>query len=238
MIPPEAFQSDEEFPRFENVALQLGFNRRHLAGGAITEDFNGDGFLDVVTLTMDTADTLRYYQNRGDGAFVERSDEAGFHGLYGGLNVLQADYDNDGAGHILVLRGGWMGREGKYPKSLLHNNGRGVFTDVAFDAGLGDATFPSQTASWGDYDLDGDLDLYIGNENAPCQLFQNLGNGRFQEVARKAGVENRRFTKGVIWGDYDGDRWPDLYVSNRRAKTGFTTTTATARSRTLPLGWV
>lgn len=144
----------------------------------------------------------------------KRTAEAGFTGIYGGLNVIQADYDNDGALDLLVLRGGWLGEAGKHPKSLLRNNGRGEFTDVTFDVGLDHATFPSQTASWADYDLDGDLDLYIGNEKYPCQLFQNQGNGRFQEVTREAGVENLRFTKGVVWGDYDGDRWPDLYVSN------------------------
>lgn len=217
LIPPEAFQSDEEFPRFENIALKLGFQRRHLAGGVITDDFDGDGYLDIVTSTMDTGDTLRYYQNRGDGSFVERTEDAGFRGLFGGLNIIQADYDNDGAVDILVLRGGWLGEAGKHPKSLLRNNGRGVFTDVTFDAGLGEATFPSQTASWGDYDLDGDLDLYLGNENYPCQLFQNQGNGVFKEVAQEAGVENQRFTKGVIFGDYNGDRWPDLYLSNLHA---------------------
>lgn len=214
LIPPEAFQSDEEFPRFENIALKVGFNRRHLAGGAIAEDFDGDGLLDLVTSTMDTGDTPRYYANRGDGTFIDRTDKAGFTGLYGGLNIIQADYDNDGAADLLVLRGGWLGEAGKHSKSLLRNNGRGEFTDVTFDAGLESATFPSQTASWGDYDLDGDLDLYIGNENYPCQLFQNQGNGQFKEVSGQAGVENLRFTKGVVWGDYDGDRWPDLYVSN------------------------
>src|SRR5262249_38562433 len=78
--------------------------------------------------------------------------------------------------------------------------------------------YPSQTAAWADYDNDGDLDVYVGNEtsealDAPCQLFRNNGDGTFTDVAAAAGVQNNRFTKGVVWGDYDGDGWPDLYVS-------------------------
>ena len=73
----------------------------------------------------------------------------------------------------------------------------------------------------GDYDNDGDLDLYIGNESteafkAPCQLFRNNGDGTFSDVAADAGVQNYGFTKSAIWGDYDADRFPDLYVSNFR----------------------
>ena len=85
---------------------------------------------------------------------------------------------------------------------------------------MGHAHYPTQTAAWADFDNDGDLDVYIGNENlsgsdyAPCQLFRNNGDGTFADVADAAGVTNGRFTKGVAWGDYDDDGLPDLYVSN------------------------
>ena len=131
----------------------------------------------------------------------------------------QADYNNDGHLDILVLRGAWLMKAGKHPNSLLRNNGDGTFTDVTFEAGLGEDSYPTQTAAWADYDHDGDLDLYVGNEHvgeihAPNQLFRNNGDGPFPDVARQAGVLNERFTKGVSWGDYDNDRFPDLYVAN------------------------
>jgi hypothetical protein len=214
LIPPSAFKSDEDFPRFVDVAAEVGLNIVGLAGGAIVDDFDNDGFLDVVVSNFDTAGELRYFRNNGDGTFTERTAEAGLTGIFGGLNIIQADYDNDGNIDILVLRGAWLETAGRHPRSLLRNDGHGHFRDVTFEAGLGEIYYPTQTASWADYDNDGYLDLYIGNENFPCQLFRNNGNGTFTDVARRAGVENNGFTKGVVWGDYNGDRYPDLYVSN------------------------
>jgi tetratricopeptide (TPR) repeat protein len=218
-IDPKVFESDEPFPRFIDVAPQVGLREMSLAGGAAVEDFNGDGRLDIVISDSDTSGQLRLYLNDGSGRFVDRSEAANLTGLFGGLNVIHADYDNDGDVDLLVLRGGWFRGDGRHPKSLLQNNGHGVFTDVTFDAGLGASMFPTQTAGFADYDNDGDLDLYIGNESepnfvAPCELYRNNGDGTFTDVAAATGVTNDRYTKGVAWGDYDLDRHPDLYVSN------------------------
>jgi len=218
LIPPKAFESDEHIPRFRNIAGEVGLDTFNVAGSAIADDFDGDGNLDLVISTADPRGQLRFYRNE-DGRFVDRTDRAGLRGLPGGLNIIQADYDNDGDVDVLVLRGGWLLKDGRYPKSLLRNNGNGTFTDVTIAAGLATIHFPTQTASWGDYDNDGDLDLYVGNESsesiaAPSQLFRNNGDGTFTDVAVAAGVQNNRYAKAVIWGDYNGDRWPDLYVSN------------------------
>ena len=219
LIPPKAFESEEEIPRFANIAPRLGLDTFDLSGSAIVDDFDNDDYLDIITSTWDTDGQIRLFRNNQDGTFSERTEAAGLVGIYGGLNMVQADYDNDGDTDILVLRGAWIEDEGQHPNSLLRNNGDAAFTDVTFDAGLGERHYPSGTASWGDYDNDGYLDLYIGNESskalrAPCQLFRNNGDGTFTDVAAKAGVQNYRFSKSAIWGDYDGDRWLDLYVSN------------------------
>jgi len=217
-IPPEVFASDEPFPRFREIAPDLGLATFDLAGGAIADDFDGDGLLDVLVSTSDTAASMHVYWNAG-GRFQDGTAAAGLDRMRGGLNIVHADYDNDGDLDVLVPRGAWQRAYGRHPKSLLRNNGDRTFTDVTFEAGLGDANWPSQTAAWADYDLDGDLDVYVGSErdqnvDAPGQLFRNEGGGRFVDVARQAGVENRQYAKGVVWGDYDADRYPDLYVSN------------------------
>ena len=108
-------------------------------------------------------DQLRYFHNNGDGTFTERTEAAGLTGEVGGLNMIHADYNNDGHPDVLVLRGGWLRNHGGYPMSLLRNNGNGTFDDVTEEAGLLSAN-PTQTAAWADYDGDGLLDLFVGRE--------------------------------------------------------------------------
>jgi hypothetical protein len=217
-IAPQAFKSKIDFPRFTNVGPKLGLETFNLCGGAIVDDFDNDDYLDIVTSTYDPAGQARFFHNNRDGSFSDQTDRAGLSGFFGGLNMVHADYDNDGDPDILVLRGAWLEKQGQHPNSLLRNNGNGTFTDVTFAAGLGEVHYPTKTAAWADYDNDGDLDLYIGNESspnftAPCQLFRNNGNGTFTDVARAAGVRDTVFAMGSVWGDYNGDRLPDLYVS-------------------------
>ena len=222
LIPPAAFASEEEFPRFANIAPQLKVNTFNLFGSVVVDDFGNDGYLDIITSSWDPSEQIRFFHNDQNGAFSDRTMSAGLRGLGGAENLIQADYNNDGSMDLFALRGAWLGPFGKQPNSLLRNNGDGTFTDVTFDAGLGQVHHPTQTAAWADYDNDGDLDLYVGNEHSPAtpnhpapgQLFQNNGDGTFTDRAKEAGVENMRYAKGVGWGDYDGDRFPDLYISN------------------------
>ena len=218
-IPESVFRSTTAVPHFPNRAPELGLATFDLAGGAIVEDFDGDGWLDIFVSTYDPTESPHFFRNDGRGGFEDRSKEAGLDGLLGGFNLIHADYDNDGDADVLVLRGAWLGAAGQMPNSLLRNNGKGRFVDVTFDAGLADAYYPTQTAAWADYDNDGDLDLYVGNESdaslqPPCQLFRNEGDGTFVDVGVAAGVTNDRFAKSVAWGDYDNDGDADLYVSN------------------------
>lgn len=203
---------------FRNVAMNIGLNYKCIAGGSIVDDFNNDGYLDIVLSSWSLTEPMRYYRNNTDGTFTDVSDSSGLGYLTGGLNIEQMDYNNDGYKDIFVLRGGWKGRFGKNPNSLLRNNGDGTFTDVTKASGL--LSFhPSQTAVWADFNNDGWLDVFIGNETTPgeeahpCQLFINNRNGTFTEVAEKAGCAVVKFVKGVTSGDYDNDGLPDIFLS-------------------------
>ncbi len=221
LIPAERFASDYDLKRFNDIAPQLGLNVTGHAGGSVIEDFDNDGFLDVMISSQGPLDQLRYFRNQGDGTFNERTKEAGLTGEIGGLNVIHADYNNDGFADVLVLRGGWWGEHGKYPASLLKNNGNGTFDDVTEAAGLW-SPHPTQTAAWGDYDNDGWLDLFIGHESSaqarhPSQLFRNKGNGTFSEVGASLSSSDLGFVKGATWGDFNNDDRLDLYVSIKGA---------------------
>ncbi len=208
--------------RWRNLGPELGVDALDLAGGAIVDDFDSDGILDLITSTWDPCGPLRAFRGDGRGGFEDVAEAWGLSGQLGGLNLLHADYNDDGRLDLLVLRGAWLLEEGRIRNSLLRNELSGDirrFVDVTEDAGLAEPAYPTQAAAWGDYDGDGDLDLYVGNEaneafEYPSQLFRNLGDGTFEDVATTAGVGNLRYAKGAAWGDADNDGDLDLYVSN------------------------
>ena len=220
-VPEKLARKNPEAPRWRDRGRDLGVAAVDLAGGAILDDFDGDGFLDLVSSTADPCDSLKAFRGDGEGGFEDVTRPWGLDVQLGGLNLIHGDMDGDGALDLLVLRGAWMFEHGKVRNSLLRNEisaGRG-FRDVTRESGLGHEAEPTQTAAWADYDGDGDLDLYIGNEAqpprlAPSRLYRNDGRGSFEDVTEPAGVANLRFAKAVTWGDYDDDGDPDLYVSN------------------------
>lgn len=224
LIPDYAFKSDYALKRFTDIAPQLGLDVNQLAGGCIVDDFNNDGYLDIVVSSWFVSHPLKIFINDKQGGFMDHSVESGLAGIGGGLNMVQADYDNDGNLDFLLLRGAWNGTLGLYPNSLLKNMGDGTFKDVTIEAGL--LSFhPTQTATWTDFNNDGWLDLFIGNESSasdnihPCQLYINQQDGSFLEVSEIAGVrisspENFYYVKGVISGDYNNDGLQDIYISS------------------------
>jgi hypothetical protein len=216
-VPPEylltfdRFGADLDIGRFKDIGHLVGVNRLNMAGGAIMDDFDNDGLLDLIVSTWDAHEGMAFYRNKGDGTFEDRSEAAGLTQQVAGFNIVQTDYNNDGNLDIFVMRGGWM-RNGMRP-SLLRNNGDGTFTDVTQQAGLMEP-INTMAAVWADYDNDGWLDLFICCERGPNRLYRNHRDGTFEEVAFFAGVRGKDKTcKGAAWIDYDNDGWPDLFVT-------------------------
>jgi tetratricopeptide (TPR) repeat protein len=211
LIPPSAFESTEDVGRFVDVAAAAGINLYSMSGGLIVDDFERDGLFDVVTSDFGQCAPMHFFHNNGDGTFADRTAQAGLSEQLGGLNMVQTDYNNDGCLDILVLRGAW---EFPQRKSLLRNNCDGTFTDVTASSGLAKPATSTQTAVWADIDNDGYLDLFVGNENGPAQLFHNKGDGTFEDISHAAGIDRVAFTKGVVAADYDNDGYVDFYISN------------------------
>jgi len=224
LIPQSILPNEYDIGAFSDVAPSAGVAVNGHAGGSVAEDFDGDGLFDLVVSGSGPHDQLHYFHNNGDGTFADQTEAAGLTGLTGGLNVIHADFNNDGWPDLLVLRGGWWGAHGNYPPSLLRNNGPNsagqiTFTDVTEQAGLF-SPHPTQTAAWADFDGDGWLDLYLGHEStrddpAPSALYRNNHDGTFTDIAAPAGLANMGFVKGVAWGDYNNDGRPDLYISRK-----------------------
>jgi hypothetical protein len=210
LIPPSAFDSQEDIGRFIDVAPMVGLDTVGSAGGVIVDDFDNDGRLDIVSSNSASCGQMHLFGRAGSGSFADRAATA-FAGQLGGLNLSQADYNNDGCRDVLVMRGGWQLAQ---RRSLLRNNCDGTFTDVTTASGLAKPATASQAAAWTDIDNDGFIDLFVANESTAAQLFRNKGDGTFEDIAAAAGVNRTAFSKAVAAADYDNDGFPDLYVSN------------------------
>ena len=217
-IPESHFSKSGKIMQFKDIAMSLGVDVNLKSGGTCVDDFNGDGYLDIIASSWGFDDQIRYFENDGVGGFTDKTKEAGLEGVTGGLNLRHADYDNDGHLDFIILRGAWLSIYGSLPNSLMRNNGDGTFTDTTKSSGIYSLN-PTQTAVWVDVNLDGWLDLFIANEwseakQSYCELFLNNGDGTFKDIAKEAGMTIPRFFKGVASGDINNDLYPDLYLSN------------------------
>jgi hypothetical protein len=235
MVPPEFLipglstihDSLEVVRPFTDVGPGLQLDINDMAGGVIVDDFNNDGYLDIVTSSWDLDVEMHFFLNNGDGTFGDKSAESRLKDLRGGLNLMQMDFNNDGFKDIFVLRGAWLrGDYGMQPNSLIRNNGDGTFTDVTTKSGL--LSFhPTQTATWNDFNNDGWVDVFIGNEtwegNAssgehPCELYLNNQDGTFMNTAKESACAIVGFIKGVTSADYNNDGWKDIFITSLSGK--------------------
>ena len=219
VIPVSAFDSAHDIGRFTDIAGRIGLGVQGMAGGSALDDFDRDGDFDLFASSWGQRDQIRYFTNNGKGQFEEMTESANLNGILGGLNMAQADYDNDGDLDLFVTRGAWLEHNGRHPNSLIRNDGDNRFTDVTEAAGM--LSFhPTSSAAWLDFDNDGLLDLFVANETVspndphPCELFRNQGDGTFREVSAEVGLKVVGYIKGVATGDFDNDGRTDLFLSD------------------------
>jgi hypothetical protein len=212
-----------------------------LGPGAAFLDYDSDGWQDILLVNgQDFAGharhtaTLKLYHNNRNGTFTDVTAKAGLAVSLYGMGVAVGDYDNDGYDDLFVTALG--------QSRLFRNQGNGTFQDVTKAAGLEGVQEFSTSAAWVDYDRDGRLDLVVANyvqwspatdifctldgvrksyctpesyKGASARLWRNLGNGKFEDATRKAGLlDPTSKSLGIAVLDYDNDGWPDLLLAN------------------------
>jgi enediyne biosynthesis protein E4 len=221
---------------FTDVTESAGVKGHSYGMGVAVGDYDNDGRPDLF-VTNYGRDIL--YHNNGDGTFTDVTDRAGVGGGGWSTSACFVDYDQDGWLDLLVSRyvlwdfannphcGGYKPGERGYchpdqfkpATHLLYRNNRdGTFSDVSRESGLAAHPGYGLGVAFNDYDGDGRPDLFIANDNSAQQLFRNLGNGKFEEVALSAGLafdeDGRTFSgMGVDFADYNNDGWPDVMIS-------------------------
>ncbi|MGH9654608.1 MAG: CRTAC1 family protein [Bryobacteraceae bacterium] len=210
-----------------------------MGSGCAFVDLDGDGWPDILLLNDKdwkpgrTRHTLALYKNNRNGTFTDVTKGSGLDIPMYAMGVAVADYDNDGLPDIYITA---LGGD-----HLFHNEGHDRFRDVTAASGIHNVDFGT-SAAWFDYDRDGKADLIVANyvqwspktdvwcsmdgktksyctpesyKGESLRLYRNLGNGRFKDVTKKAGLYDLTSKSlGIVVFDYNGDGWPDLYIAN------------------------
>ena len=240
--PPSRLYRNRGDGTFADVTAEAGLDFRSWGMGVAVGDYDNDGWADVY-ITHFSGGVL--YRNQGDGTFRDVTAKTGVgNDGHWGTSAAFADYDSDGyldlyvtnyiqldldnlpefgSSALCTYRGipvycGPRGLPGERDR-LYRNNGDGTFTDVTEKLNIDPNAYYGLGVLWWDYDLDGDLDVYVANDSTPSVLYSNNGDGTFEEVGVMTGVAlsadgREQAGMGVDAGDYDNDGWPDLIKTN------------------------
>src|SRR5688500_14727366 len=227
--------------RFTDVTDASGIDVQTYGMGVATGDYDNDGFVDLYRTGLKGAVLLH---NNGNGTFSDVTAKAGAGNPDGwGVSAAFVDYDRDGfldlfVGNYLLYTTeadiDCLAVTGQHdycppnsyraqPSRLYRNRGNGTFEDVTRKALVGGAYGPALGVTTADFDGDGWLDIYVGNDGVANQLWMNQKNGTFQDNAFLGGAAvngsgNAEASMGIDAGDYDNDGDEDLFITNWMAQ--------------------
>ncbi|HEY7305886.1 MAG TPA: CRTAC1 family protein [Bryobacteraceae bacterium] len=222
---------------FTDVTVHAGLQGSGYGMGVAVADYDNDGFPDLYVTNVGRN---ILYHNNGDGTFSDVSGKAGIAARGWSTGAMFVDYDRDGLLDLFVsryltwdfskdvycgqIKPGYRSycHPDQFPPIthlLFHNEGHGHFRDVSEESGI--ARFPGKGlgVAMNDYDHDHWPDILVANDSYPEQLFHNLKNGKFEDVAVAAGLgydeDGNTFAgMGADFADYDNDGWPDVFINS------------------------
>jgi len=195
---------NDGFANFVDVTKSAGVGDPGPGSSVAMADYNNDGFLDIYVLNRSLVYPSVFYQNQGDGTFVDVAGPTGTRIVGTFLGVSFFDYDNDRDLDLIAI--------GEYERDqLFRNEGNGTFTNVSMSAGM--LTTYGMGLDFIDYNEDGFFDIHIADYSRDYFLRNNT-DGTFTNIAVEIGVANPGVGWGVNFMDYDNDGDKDLYVIN------------------------
>jgi hypothetical protein len=221
---------------FTDVTEKAGLQGEGYGMGVAAADYDNDGFTDLYVTAVGRS---ILYHNNGDGTFSDVTKTAGVDGGGWSTGAMFVDYDRDGLLDLFVSRyltwdfskdifcgqtkPGFRAycHPDQFPPIghlLFHNEGHGRFRDVSAESGIAKSPGKGLGVAFNDYDRDGWPDILVANDSVAQQLFHNLKNGKFEEVAVSTGLaydeDGNAFSgMGVDFADFDNDGWPDVFVN-------------------------
>lgn len=194
---------NNEMSRFRDVATEAGLNHSGKESSATFTDYDNDGFLDLYIVKED-GDVL--YRNAGKGIFEDVTAKANIGSKTGGNKALFFDMDHDGDLDLYETRSN--------SNLMFRNNGDGTFVEQAEKMGISAPDMKSREAVFGDFDDDGDVDLFVANENGSNILYSNQRQGIFKDITDQSGLKSSGGSGAVAVGDYNNDGFSDLFVTS------------------------
>jgi hypothetical protein len=191
---------------FSDNTTSAGVGHSGVGASVSWGDYNSDGYLDLYVLDAQNANSNVLFRNNGNGTFTDIASGAGLTGNDADMGSAWGDYDGDGDLDIAVTYYNWV--------RLYKNNGNGTFSDDAPYAGVsGIFQAENKAPVWGDYDADGDLDLFVSSQTHPNVLYKNNGDGQFTKQPPHGGLlSDLIHSSASAWADYDIDGDLDLFV--------------------------
>ena len=224
---PNVLYRNDQGRGFVEVGSSAGIRSQSGGHGVAVADYDADGDPDLL-LTRWGSNVL--YRNNGVGGFEDVTAAAGMGDPRYGTSAGWFDYDQDGWLDAYILNFVAMDPPSVDPEgggrsytdlwalpaqrnTLYRNLRNGRFADVTDEAGAGIEDGKSFALAGGDFDLDGDVDVYVANDMSDDAFMENMGDGTLRRVERSAGLDDPRAGMGVDFADLDGDRLPELAVS-------------------------